>query len=312
MAIHEAGSAAWVDAWCVEYLGSGVAAPLHESQGMSAVHGVRLEDGREVAVKIRHDDTGRSVTCVAVQRVLASGGFPCPRPVSDVVVGDGVAVHAEEWMPGGEMILSDGVSHAVLSGGLLAALMTKLENVQIATPPLPNPVWVQWDFKGALFPPHFAELDRRAAAHPLPEWLEEVAVRVRERIARSSNLQPVLGHVDWEAQNLRWIGDEPHVVHDWDSLAWLPEAAVVGAASGAFASQETPTLAPVESSRAFLEVYQEARGRRFTKEETEVAWTASLFPAAHNARGEYLFDAPRVAWDALREQSTDRLALGNA
>jgi len=310
MAVHEVGSPEWVDAWCVEHLGSGVAAPLHESQGMSAVHGVRLEDGRQVAVKLRHDDTGRTATCVAVQSELASRGFPCPRPISDVVVVDGVAVHAEEWMPGGEMLRSDGVSHAVLSARLLADLMAKLENVQISKPPLPNPVWVRWDFGGALFPPHFAELDRRAAARPLPEWLVEVAVRVRERIARSPNLRPVLGHVDWEAQNLRWIGGEPHAVHDWDSLARLPEVAVVGAASGAFASQETPTLAPVESSRAFLEAYQEARGRHFTKEETEVAWTASLFPAAHNARGEYLFDDPRVAWDALREQADTRLILG--
>jgi Ser/Thr protein kinase RdoA (MazF antagonist) len=299
MAGHEVGSTEWVNAWCVEHLGSGVAAPLHESQRMSAVHGVRLKDGREVAVKLRYADAGRTVTCVAVQHELASRGFPCPRPVSEAIVTDGVAVHAEEWMPGGDMIRSDGVAHAVLSGRLLANLMTKLENVAIASPPLPNPVWVQWDFEGALFPPHSAELDRRAAARLLPGWLVEVTVRVRERIARSPNLRPVLGHADWEAQNLRWMGDEPHAVHDWDSLAWLPEAAMVGAASGAFASEETPTLAPVESSRAFLEAYQETRGRHFTKEEAEVAWAASVFPAAHNVRGEYLFDVPLVAWGAL-------------
>jgi hypothetical protein len=309
---HETGSAQWVNAWCVEHLGAGVAVPLHESQGMSAVHGVRLEDGRDVAVKIRHDDSGRTSTCVAVQSELAARGFPCPRPVSEVTVADGVAVHAEEWLPGGDMIRSDGVSHAVISAQLLADLMAKLVNVRSTDTPLPNPVWVQWDFEGALFPPHFAELDRRAAARPLPEWLVEVAVRVRKRIARSPNLRPVLGHVDWEAQNLRWIGDEPHAVHDWDSLAWLPESTAVGAASGAFASEETPTLAPVESSRSFLDAYQVARGRDFTKEETEIAWTASLFPAAHNARGEYLFDAPHVAWDALREQSDIRLSLGAA
>jgi hypothetical protein len=140
-------------------------------------------------------------------------------------------------MFGGDMIRSDRVAHAVISARLLADLMTKLETIPIAAPPLPNPVWVRWDFEGALFPPHFAELDRTAAAQPLPGWLVAVTVRVRERIARSQNLQPVLGHVDWEAQNLRWIGENSHAVHDWDSLAWLPEAAVVGAASGAFASE---------------------------------------------------------------------------
>jgi hypothetical protein len=34
-------------------------------------------------------------------------------------------------------------------------------------------------------------------------------------------------------------------VHDWDSLAWQPEAALVGAASGSFASAGPPTLAPI-------------------------------------------------------------------
>jgi hypothetical protein len=96
MAGQRVGSAEWVDAWCVKHLGSGVAARLHESQGMSVVHGVRLKDGRDVAVKLRCADTGRTVTCVAVQNELASRGFPCPRPVSEITVADGVAVHAEE------------------------------------------------------------------------------------------------------------------------------------------------------------------------------------------------------------------------
>ncbi|WP_171055456.1 MULTISPECIES: hypothetical protein [unclassified Nonomuraea] len=34
-------------------------------------------------------------------------------------------------------------------------------------------------------------------------------------------------------------------MHDWDSLAWQPEVALVGAARGSFASTGPPTLAPV-------------------------------------------------------------------
>jgi hypothetical protein len=101
-------------------------------------------------------------------------------------------------------------------------------------------------------------------------------------------------------------------VHDWDSLAWLPEAAMVGAASGTFASAEIPTLAPLTSSGAFLVAYQQHRGIKFTTEEREVAWAASLWPAAHNARGEVLFDRPPVAREALRGQADQRLALAGA
>ena len=51
---------------------------------------------------------------------------------------------------------------------------------------------------------------------------------------------------------------------------WLPEAALVGAASGAFASAEIPTLAPLFSSEAFIATYERARGRAFTADEREV------------------------------------------
>jgi len=310
---HDVGSTEWVAEWCARNLGSDVAEWFHESQGMSSVRGLRLADGREVAVKLRYDDGGRTSTCVAVQGELAAGGFPCAMPVSPVMITDGVAVHTEEWLPGGAMIRSDGEHHAVLSGGQFARLMSRLDGISVTHPPLPNPVWVQWDYEGdELFPPHFKEIDRRAKLSPLPQWLADVVIEIRNRIGRATGLQPVLGHADWEAQNLRWIGEELHVVHDWDSLAWLSEAAVVGAASGAFASEETPTLAPIESSHAFLEAYQAARGRQFSPVEIRVAWAASMFPAAHNARGEYLFDVPKIAWTALQEQAETRFTMREA
>jgi hypothetical protein len=121
----------------------------------------------------------------------------------------------------------------------------------------------------------------------------------------------MLGHGDWETQNLRWEGDLPYAVHDWDSLCWLPEAAIAGAACGAFASAETPGLTPIASSAAFLEAYQEAR-RPFDDNEIEVAWATSLWPALHNARGEVLHDRPPVALDAVRQQADERLRQAGA
>jgi hypothetical protein len=59
---------------------------------------------------------------------------------------------------------------------------------------------------------------------------------------------------------------------------WLPEAAVIGAAAGMFASAEGPILAPLESSMAFLDAYEVSRGRTFSVEEREVAWAASIGP----------------------------------
>ena len=111
---------------------------------------------------------------------------------------------------------------------------------------------------------------------------------------------------------MRWAGAEPHVVYDWDSLAWLPEAGLVGAAAGMFGSAERPILAPLESSKAFLDAYQVSRGRTFIVEEREVAWAASIWPALYNAREEILNDTPSVAVTALEQQADRRLSLANA
>jgi hypothetical protein len=213
--------------------------------------------------------------------------------------------------PGGSARHDDGTKHAAQSAQVLAELM----GVSSALPvllrlPLPNPVWVQWDHDNPGGWPRHDAVDEQQlrTGIALPSWLETVQQQVSARI-NHSGLPPVIGHADWEAQNLRWDGRVIHTIHDWDSLAALPEAALVGAACGAFASTDTPTLAPLPSSKAFMAAYEEAAHRRFTKDELEVAWAASMFPAAHNSRAEILFGHPRVAASPLREQPAERLRL---
>lgn len=70
---------------------------------------------------------------------------------------------------------------------------------------------------------------------------------------------------------------------------------------------------PLPGAAAYThEEFEHAAGRRFTSEEVEVAWAASMYPAAHNARGEVLFESPRVAAVALRAQAEERLRRGGA
>jgi hypothetical protein len=100
-------------------------------------------------------------------------------------------------------------------------------------------------------------------------------------------------------------------VHDWDSLAWQPEAALAGAASGAFASAGPPTLAPIDSSAAFLAAYQDFRGRLFTAAERQIAWAASLWMDAYNVWEALHGDTP-LSGDALRAQAAERLRRAHA
>ena len=299
----------WLPAWCVDQLGDKPVGVLFALQQMSAVFGLRLAGGRDVVVKAREDD-GRAASCVAAQARLAERGFPCARPLTPAVGVGALVVHAEESRPGGELLGGDSPDVAVRYAAVFARLMAELADVAIA-PPLPNPRWVRWDHSDTGIWPPIRELDDWDQS-AVPAYVVDTAERVRRRML-AADLPCVLGHADFEAQNLRWHDGDVWAVHDWDSLAWQPEAALAGAACGAFASASPPTLVPVESSAAFLAAYQELRGRRFSAEEQEVAWAASLWPAAHNARWEAVHDwDTRVCGDAVRAQAAERLRRANA
>jgi hypothetical protein len=292
----------------LDHLGGEPADVLFQLQQVSMVFGLRLAGGTDVVVKARADD-GRAVSCVAAQARLAGRGFPCARPLTPVVHVGSLAVHAEEIRPGGEVLLGNSPDVAARCAEVFARLMAELADVTVA-PPLPNPPWVRWDHADAGVWPAVDFLDSRDQS-VVPAYVVDAAERARRRIL-AAGLPCVLGHADFEAQNIRWHGREVWAVHDWDSLAWQPEAALAGAASGAFASAGPPALAPIESSEAFLVAYQNVRGRSFTAEEQEIAWAASVWMAAYNAREEALHGDTPVGRDALRAQAAERLRRANA
>jgi hypothetical protein len=298
----------WLPGWCREHLGGEPAGVLFRVRQMSDVVGLRLTGGRDVVVKARADD-GRAASCVAAQRRLAERGFPCPRPLTAAVRVGPLAVHAEEHRPGGEVLHGDSPDVAAACAGVFARIVAGLEGAAVA-PPLPNPRWVRWDHADPGLWPVIGFLDERDQA-AVPAHVVDAARRARRRLL-AADLPRVLGHADFEAQNLRWDGREVRVVHDWDSLAWQPEAALVGAASGSFPGARPAALASVEGSAAFLAAYQRLRGRAFTAEELEVAWAAGVWPAAHNARWEALHGDAPVSGEALRTQAAERLRRAGA
>ncbi|MFI7677234.1 hypothetical protein [Actinophytocola sp. NPDC049390] len=299
----------WLPGWCVDRLGDTPVDVLFEARSISAVFGLRLAGGRDVVVKVREDE-GRAPSCLAAQARLAERGFPCARPITPAVVVEGLAVHAEEYLPGGEPLHGDTPEVAVRYAAVFARLMAELTEVTV-TPPLPNPRWARWDHTDPGLWPAIPVLDERDQS-AVPAYVVETAERARKRLLAAA-LPCVLGHADFEGQNLRWRDGHLWAVHDWDSLAWQPEAALVGAACGEFANTAgPPTLAPLESSAAFLTAYQDFRGRRFTTEELEIAWAASLWPAAHNARWEALHADPPRCGTTLQTQAQARLQRANA
>ena len=124
------------------------------------------------------------------------------------------------------MLCGDSPDVAVRYAEVFAWLMAGLAGVTVA-PPLPNPRWVRWDHAGPGVWPAIGFLDSRDQS-AVPGSVADTAQRARRRIL-AAGLPCVLGHADFEAQNLRWHGGQVWAVHDWDSLAWQPEAALAGA-----------------------------------------------------------------------------------
>lgn len=84
-----------VDAWLDEHLrtqlGLALERVLFRSGRVSAVFGCRLQDGREVAVKVHRPgaDLAHLGAAVRAQHHLATHGYPCPRPLHGPTRVDG-------------------------------------------------------------------------------------------------------------------------------------------------------------------------------------------------------------------------------
>jgi hypothetical protein len=263
-------------------LGAEPVGELFRAGHLSLVVGLRLADQRRVVIKAR-PAAKRLAGCVAVQQALALAGFPCPRPLAGPDRLDGLLVTAEELVAGGQQ-LGGQADAAGLFAGLLAELVRLAPPPRAVPPLLPSPPWVGWDRQGARLWPEADDLTVDLNRHRGPGWLDQTAARVRARLA-GLRLPAVVGHGDWESQNLRWRGRRPLVVHDWDSVVAQPEATVAGQAAAVWPAAGGPgQAASIGQTEQFLAAYAQARGRGWTRTEGEVAWAAGLWVRCFNAK----------------------------
>ena len=120
---------------------------------------------------------------------------------------------------------------------------------------------------------------------------------------------PRIGHGDWESQNIRWSGERPLAVHDWDSVIAQPEAAIVGLAAGVWpAGGDAGHAATVAQSADFIASYQVAAGAQWNEQDIQHAWAASLWVRLFNAKKDVgSGDFPEL--DRLAGEIDERLSL---
>jgi hypothetical protein len=291
---------------CVEQLmGAPPVRELFRIVHLSSVHGIELRDGRLLVVKVR-PTAERVAGCEAVHRHLWQRGLPCAQPLAGPVPLGDHCLTVEAMIEDGPP-LEPAAQHPSQSAQALAGLVSMAPPVT-AVPTLdPPPPWVHWAHDEGDIWPWPDDLDADLNAHPGPEWLDDLGRRVRARLA-GYQAPAVVGHGDWEAQNVVWKGGRLHAVHDWDSVVSLPEATIAGAAATVFAVRGCPPGAPgIEQTEAFLDAYARARDLVWSRDDREAGWAAGLWVRAFNAKKASLDPHAGQVVPEFQDEATERL-----
>jgi hypothetical protein len=296
--------AAALERFCEEHLGAGIARLELFRASVGSVHGVVLDDRRRVVVKAFRPGTpvARLEAGQTVQRKLWADGFPCPEPlVAPAPLGQGVGT--------AETMLASGAFANPHLDDIRTAMASALAGLVATCRPFAALEALAGEPRNGLWPrPHDGRFHFEGTSAGA-EWIDELAAEA-DRVQTSAG-ELVLGHCDWRAENLRFVGDELVAVYDWDSLVAIREPRLVGSVAQNFTSdygraqhRQLPTL---EEALAFVAAYESARGWPFTAEERRAARAALVYSAAYGARcghSDRLTDMGRHAplaaepWDA--------------
>ena len=262
-------------------LGSPAERVLFSLSQTGHVRGVRLVDGREVVIKIvatgdGSAPIGRLEAVHRVQSILWDAGFPCPRPlVPPTRLGAGLA-RAEELVDVGECPDAHDADVRSRMAAALAWQIEVLESTRVGPSVVEGlrnsvPAWIDLE---------------RALPDGLPVPMLELAALAAEVLVEEGRaLRSVIGHADWEVQNMRFAGREIAVVYDWDSVAVLPEAVLVGMAASVHAANVDWSLAApaaAEERGAFVAAYEAAAGCHLSTVERRVAAAAGAWVSVWN------------------------------
>lgn len=284
--------ARWVEQLTEAQLDERPVGALFAKKSVGAVFGIVLESGEPAVLKLFNRSFKRA-ELDAMHRCLgfaAAHGYPVPRQRSEIFeAAEGVCGALYAYLGGDHRDAHEPPVRRELSRSLaeLNSLLAPLDAAELPLAPGQHE---------SLWPPaqriwELGELDdedtRFIDAH----------ARAAQLVLRKSKLPRVATHLDWGVKNIRFREDTVCAVYDSDSIHAASEAECVGRAAAQFTAQWdipamlTPTA---QESRAFVEEYQSARGRKFSRAERSVAAAAARYLVAHVARLELLSGVPEA------------------
>jgi hypothetical protein len=273
-------------------LGAPVVTALFYEPGVGIVAGLGLPDGRAVVAKVHRTDLASAERLAAIARVqahLARSRVPAPMPLAGpIALGDGWLT-IEELRAGDP---ADGYDPAVRQ-----RMAAALHDLVDAARPLAGDrrlgPWLGEAVIDGLWPqPHDLRFDLPGTGAGAA-WIDDAARRARG-VLMASPAPEVVGHLDWRVQNLAFARDGVSAIYDWDSIALVAEAALVGSASVIHPidwrlakPDPLPDLAQLDG---FVADYETARGAPFGEDERALLAAAQRWVAGYGARCQHSDD----------------------
>lgn len=288
-----------LDTFCRDHLGASIAEFLFYESSQGAVTGVCLEDGRRVVLKVHKPDRSFTFlrTVQEVQCHLAANGYPCPRPVCGPQrLARGIVVVEELIDEGFYVEGHDPAIRRAMAESL--AELVQLTRGLVDLPGLRANMLRYPSIDGLWTQPHNKLFDFVATSNGA-EWIDDIARQAQRTLNEHSAGEIVLGHTDWAVKHFRFKQGKVRVIYDWDSLARDYEPVLVGDAARGFPmTWHLPTrVSPTrEELHAFVDEYQAARGKVFTRPERVLIAACVTFGLAYGARIEHSLAPQETEW----------------
>jgi hypothetical protein len=282
----------WIGELTQAELGVSTTGALFAKKSVGAVFALVLESG-ELAVLKLFNRSIRADELAAMHRCLATAvahGFPVPRQRSEIFdAGDGISAAYYAYVDGDQRDAHEPAVRRELARALaeLNVLLAPLDTTGL--PPAPGR-------QESLWPPPQRIWEAREVDDEDARFIDEHG-RAAQLVLKKSKLPRIASHLDWGAKNIRFRDDAVCAVYDSDSVHAASEAECVGRAAAQFTAQwDIPALltpTPKEA-HAFVDEYQTARGRKFSKAERAVAAASARYLVAQVARSELLSGVPEA------------------
>lgn len=289
--------------FCQSHLGGKIRGYLFFASSVGSTHGVRLEDGRELVIKVRPppetnpylslDRTSLDSIC-RTMRWLADRDYPCPKPIlGPTPLARGLATAEAFLVRGGQGNGFDPKCRKIIASGF-AELIQLLRSFEGGVSCLKH-----FQRSASLYAqPHSKLFDFEKTAKGA-EWIDAFAERARRAEAHQG--KPVIGHADWRVKHLRFEEGRIVATYDWDSLAFSAETELVGISAHGFTADWTlegvRRIPAADDIRAYVADYEKARGQAFSKRERRSLFATCVYCIAYGARCAHSVEPEKTDWE---------------